>query len=198
MKIKCDVGFNRSLLNTVRAASFSSLPVVRPIGFMVAGTSNVVSLPDTVLEDMTKFIANVSKGEFIYTGNEALIVCNASFTGELKLSELLAGTAIKAVEDFTILHATETISVKVLFRFDRGCYTLEQNRDFLEKHSASNCVVINSRHCPIKSFNVLDANTSAAKDTFEITIDTISGVDETEVWNESIDAIISTLSHLKR
>ena len=198
MKIKCDVGFNRSLLNAVRAASFSSLPVIRPIGFTVAGTSNVVSLPDTILEDMTKFIANVSKGEFIYTGNEALIVCNVSFTGELKLSELLAGTGITAVEDFAILHATETISVKVLFRFDRGCFTIEQNQDFLEKHGASKCVVVNSRHCPIKSFNILDANTSAAKDTFEVTIDTVSGVDGTEVWNESINTIISTLSHLKR
>lgn len=198
MKVKCDVGFNRPLLNAVRAASFSSVPVVRPIGFTVAGTSNVVSLPDTVLEDMTKFIANVSRGEFIYSGNEALISCDVNFTGELKLSELLSDTGITAVEDFAILHATEPTSVKVLFRFARGCFSIDENLDFLEKHGADRCVVVNSRHCPVENFNVLDANTSASKDTFEITINTISGVDSTSVWNESINTLISELNKLKK
>lgn len=198
MKVKCEAVFNRPLLNAIRAASFSSVPVVRPIGFVVADTSNVVSLPDTVLEDMTKFIANVSRGEFIASGNKELIICQATCSGELKLSELLNGSDISAVEDFPILHSTEPVTVKVLFRYSRGCYSISQNTDFLEKHVASNCVVVNSRHCPVENFSVLEANTSAARDTFEITINTVSGVDDNTVWNESIDTLISELKHLKR
>lgn len=169
------------MLNAARSAAFICYPCIRPIAFDVGGDSNVLSISDSVIEDMTTFISNVSTLNFSYSGNSALIAAKVTCDGTLTIKQLLAGTGISCNVDREILHSSTPTDVTVVFAVQSGNKLNTENEELLTETPYEKFTVINSRHCIVNSFTYHKIDDSDGNETYDVTIDTIGDVSEEEV-----------------
>lgn len=198
MQVNLQTGTGSAYLNAIRSTAYGCYPVVRPIGFKVGDHSTVVTTSDSVLEDMTTFISNVSHCIFKCTGDRDLIVATCLCNGELRISELLADSPISVENDAIILHSMQEIEVSVVFLNTTGNRMLYDNSDLLEKHGLTGYVAITSRHCIINAFTFhkideLGDNT----EVFEVSIETIDDTNEESVFNHAVKKTQEAIASLE-
>lgn len=150
---------DKTYVNLLRQVCMCRIPEVRPIAFKVGATSNVAEIGDSVEEDMSEFISNVSSAVFRFVKEDDLCVTRCDCDGVLKLSNLTSGNVSLVQGDKEILHSLARINVQVIFRKAAGRYKLAENREFVRQRATSigitdvnEWVFINSRHCPVISF----------------------------------------------
>ena len=187
-------GLGNSFLNAVRSAAFLSYPVARPVAFKVGGASNVLNISDDVLEDMTTFISGVSQHIFSYSGNRSVILAEAECNGELRLSELLAGTGISCKDDVVILHSQAPVSVQVVFGCRAGNHLIDDNAKFVENAGYMGYTAINSRGCILESFDVHLVEKSATTETFDVTIRSVDGTSEAAILEQALALVKSAVT----
>lgn len=189
MQVTLEKGLGNAFLNTVRSAAYVCCPIVRPIGFKVGGDSTVVSISDSVLEDMTTFISNVSRHVFYYRGNRDLIEATVECDGELMLSALLNGTGVTVNEDVPVLHSNAPVRVSVIFHFGSGNHLIQENEAILENAGYTGYVATNSRHCVVDAFTFNRTDTSDTEEVYEVTLTTIDGSSPDTVFKMAVQHV---------
>lgn len=190
-------GLGNPILNAVRGAAFFSCPVVRPIAFKVGGASNVLSISDTVIEDMTSFISGVCKFNYAYNGNRGLVIASCECNGELLLSELLRGSGIASTGDCVVLHSTAPITVEVIFAFRAGNYTSAENSQLVKTAGYEGFTAINSRHCNVESFTFKHLTEDSQTETFEVSVKTVDGQSADVFVQSAIDLLLDDIKKIK-
>lgn len=155
MRIKVDKYSGASFLNTLRQVALTRLKEVRPIAFRVGSFSNVLTINDSVEEDMTEFISKVSSSVFNFDGEDQLIAWKGLADKCLAVSQIAGdGLSILVHGCEDVLHCDGSEEVVIYFRNDCGKFTREENIAFLRSHSidTDSLVVIASRHSPVKTF----------------------------------------------
>lgn len=155
MKIKVDKYSGASYLNTLRQIALTRLKEIRPIAFKVGAFSNVLTINDSVEEDMTEFISKISSSVFSYEGNAPLFKWKGIVNRCLAINELAKdGLGVVVAGCKEILHCDGCEEAIIYFRNDCGKFTREENIGFLRSNSVNtdDLVVVASRHSPIKLF----------------------------------------------
>lgn len=190
MEIVLQQGIGNALLNAVRSEAYLCYPIIRPIGFKVGGDSTVVGIADSVVEDMTTFISNVSRWVFDYRGDSPVICTKVVCDGELLLSELLKGSGITTNGDAAILHSNAPVEVEVVFNFVAGNKLLQENDALLKKAGYNGFTAINSRHCVIDKFTFKVVDTMDDAEVFDVLITTVDGSSDKAVFKKALEGVI--------
>lgn len=178
VKVKFNKGVGNAFLNCVRCAAFHSTSTIKPIGFRVGGDSTVVSISDSVLEDMTTFIKNIALKKYKYCGADDLVCASAVCHSDLLLSDLLAGSGVTVDVDGVVLHSTANVPVEVIFRYSAGCYSADENATFIRKNGYEGFVPIASRHSAVKTFTFDVSEATDTEEIFEVRIESVDDSDE--------------------
>ncbi len=197
LEITLRKGMGNPILNAVRSAAFFCCPVIRPVAFKVGGESNVLSISDTVIEDMTTFISTMSKFNYAYNGNSKLVVASCECSGELQLSELLGDVGITSDHDGVILHSTAPIKVEVVFAYARGNYTTLENTKLIQDAGYGGFVAINSRHCNVESFTFKHLSEDKQTETFEVTVKSLDGRSAEAVVKDAVALLESDIKAIQ-
>lgn len=198
MKIRLNKYTAESVVNAIRHAAMTMVPVLRPIAFAVGSKSNVLEIGDFCEEDMTEFIAGVCAMKFGYSGSDEVVKMKKVCDGVLHYSDFNEnGIKVLTHDAEEVLHLLTTAGVEVYFRYDCGVHSKEDNSTFLEKHgvNVSNLVVINSRHSVVSNFyqNVLEEETTADEVVYELDVWTTGSVSSEEVISRAAEALVLEL-----
>lgn len=158
MKFKLNKQYGPSLINLIRQVSMTAIPTVRPIAFSVGAHSNVLDTADSVVEDMTSFIHNVSACEYTAANKEAkLLTYNGIAAGTLQ-TNAFSSAGVISHSDATVLHTLSNTNVSIIFRNARGNFSAKENIEFLQDNAidTKHYVVIPSRHCAVDKFTITD------------------------------------------
>ena len=183
IKVRILRGLGDAYLNCIRSAAYVGIDVIRPIGVMVGGSSNVVDVSNSVQEDMPTVISAIIKGN--YTGDlnpDELLEVKVVSNGELTLSDLLNGSRIKSTIDLPIMHSMVETEISVVFSCAHGWYKTEDNMSRLENAGYSGYVAVNSRHCDIDTFTYNRVMQLDHEDVYDVDIRTISGQSEEKIF----------------
>lgn len=179
MKVVLDSNSSNAFLNLLRKVLRSRLPSARPIAFKVGSVCDVCNTADSVEEDMSEFISNVSSSFFAMNEDSELAVYTCSVNGTLSLagasSELAAsGVTVLDLGTDEVLHTLSPIPVTIYFRRAPGRFTARENEEFLAGKGVdtSELIIINSRHCPIKNLTYEEVDQYDGKTEYNFSLET--------------------------
>lgn len=179
MKITLDSNSSNAYMNLLRKVLRCRIPSTRPIAFKVGSVCDVCNTADSVEEDMSEFISNVSSSLFAMEENSDFAVFECSVSETLNLSELssqLASSGVTVLDLGTdsVLHALSVTPVRIYFRKAPGNFTIKENEEFLESRGVdtSSLVVVNSRHCPIKNLTYKVLDNVNGKTVYDLEVET--------------------------
>lgn len=195
LNVSFEKGIGTALLNAVRAESFVRQSVVRPIGFKIGSTSNILDTPECVIEDMTTFISSVDEFCFVSDGDKDCIVATCVCDGDLSISDLV-NSSLRVVGDGTVLHSTQPVEVSVVFRKACGAFLNSANSDFMIKRGLQDFVAVNSRHSTIETFTAYKVGESDDIETFAIEIATNDGSSSNALLRNAVSGVIENASKL--
>jgi len=164
-----------SLLNMVRQTALTRLREVRPVAFKVGAFSNMVTISDSVEEDMVEFIGKVSSSVYsLKDESSELFVWKGQTSGGCFRTRDMEGDGLTvlSVGHDELLHCFGDVSVEVYFRNGAGKYTAEQNIAFLRKHGVDtdSLAVVVSRHTPVSLFSYKKVGEDGHGDIYDITV----------------------------
>ena len=179
MKLVLNSLSSNAFMNLFRTVLLCRLDSTRPIAFSVGVGSDVCNISDSVEEDMSEFISNVSSSYFTINSESDLAKLELSVNGTLELSQESSALASCNVQVLNlgvdgVLHSLESVPVVVYFRRAAGHFTADENEEFLQSRGVdtSKLVVVNSRHCPIQKYTFEPVDSDNGKTTYEVSIET--------------------------
>lgn len=198
MKIKLNRNTAAGVMNCIRQAAMTRIPVLRPIAFAVGETCDVVDIGDYAEEDMTEFISNITSMEFQYSGNSEVVKFAKVCKGVLQASDLVTSEIKVARYDVTeVLHTSIPQKVEIYFRFSDGMHRKEDNESFLQANGidTSKLVVINSRHCAMENFfaKELVEESTPGEVVYDVSVMTNSTHSQADILEQAIKSIAADL-----
>lgn len=183
MRITVNKGCGNIIGNTLRQVALTQLPVIRPIAIKVGETCNVLTAGKDVQEDMTTIISNLTSITYSYSGDDSVVVVQATANGVLRASDLAKnGITICSGDDDKVILTTMgvPVAVAVYFRVGTGVATIQDNTIYLNNYgvTAKDLVVFVSRHSQIVSFAYTVKEQAGGKDLIDLTI--VSNTDRSE------------------
>ena len=198
MRLQLNKYCANGICNSIRQTVLTRLPCVRPIGFSIDGAT-VISINDSVEEDMTEFISSVSAGNFYCREDtDSIIECSVSVDGVLKLSDLCKANPnlVLIGEDRCVLHTLSPISVTVLFRYDSGTNSVADNTEFLSKNGFPNAIAICSRHSYVTAATFQLIETQGNDSIMELSVKSVLEEDGDVLIKQAISILKSDFMNL--
>lgn len=154
MKLKIRKEYGDAFINLLRQLCLTTTKKVKPIAFAVGTNSNVLEIGNTVEEDMTEFVSNVSHCTFVTQSQKELLEWSGICEHELKADQIKSNDVESILSFNTLLHSLAPIKVQIYFRNSDGSHSDIENQSFLASHDidTSRLVVIPSRHCVVSAF----------------------------------------------
>ncbi len=173
MRITMDKQYGQAFVNLIRQVSMASVNVVRPIAFEVGASSSVVDSSNSMVEDMTEFISNVSQFAYIVDKsneeNNKPIVFNDTVSSTLSTYDF-SSAGIKCKDNKVVATMLSAENIKIVFRNSKGKYSARENVEYLQNNGmdTESLVVIPSRHCAADTFRIKEQ--PGSKYTVDLTL----------------------------
>lgn len=151
MRLELDKRYGPALVNLLRQAAMTAIPVLRPIAFSVGQNSNVIDTCDSAVEDMTTFIHNVMNQVYFTKMPEMeLFRVNKNVTASLQTSDFIS-SEVECRQNAVVLHVLGSTNVQIYFRLAAGNYSAKENVAYLRSKNieTDSLVVVPSRHCAV-------------------------------------------------
>lgn len=196
MKITVNKYCATALLNYIRCAGLTLTKEVRPIAIEAGDASTVLEVGDTVEEDMTELINNVCDCKFEAKSNSELLKWSGDVNGLLTFSSINSDE-VTALSGGDIMHSIGPTIITIYFRNSNGCYTKDDNAEFLKSNNvfSERVIPFASRHSTISNFQFEEIEREGDNIVYEVNITSEYGVTFDDLVARAKDEIVKLMAH---